>query len=182
MAFFLKSFGGVLWLVLSLLSVLVVVLALLPGLCPLVGFGRVGLYPVVLVGRPLQLVYSCRSLAWHRLVLSVVSCRVMAFGFGFVLVLRVRPCFRLAVSLFPCSRSRWLFLLAGVPLACLSGSPVFSACSLPVPVFTVKMAVPAGWRSSRLSAFIASVLSAGVIVSAPVRVRPGLSSLAVLGV
>lgn len=63
-----------------------------------------------------------------------------------------------------------------------SGSPVFSACSLPVPVFTVKMAVPAGWRSSRLSAFIASVLSAGVIVSAPVRVRPGLSSLAVLGV
>lgn len=49
-----------------------------------------------------------------------------------------------------------------------AGSPVFAACGLPVPAFVVKVAVPAGWRSAALVAFVRSVLSAGVVVSAPV--------------
>jgi len=59
-----------------------------------------------------------------------------------------------------------------------SGSPVFSACGLAVPAFAVKVAVPDGWACSRLRSFVASVLSAGVVVTEPVRVRPKLSSLA----
>ena len=58
------------------------------------------------------------------------------------------------------------------------GSPVFSACGLVVPAFTIKVAVPSGWACSRLRSFVGSVLSAGVVVPAPVRVRPALSSLA----
>lgn len=58
-----------------------------------------------------------------------------------------------------------------------SGSPVFSACGLAVPAFALKVAVPDGWACSRLRSLISSVLSAGVIVPAPVR-RPKLSSLA----
>jgi hypothetical protein len=59
-----------------------------------------------------------------------------------------------------------------------AGSPVFAACGLPVPAFAVKVAVPAGWHCSRLCAFVRSVLSAGVVVPAPVRVRPVPGSLA----
>jgi len=59
-----------------------------------------------------------------------------------------------------------------------SGSPVFSACGLSVPAFAVKVAVPDGWACSRLRLFVSSVLSAGVIVTQPVRAQPKLSSLA----
>lgn len=50
-----------------------------------------------------------------------------------------------------------------------AGSPVFAACGLAVPAFVVKVRVPVGWRSARLVALVRSVLAAGVIVSAPVR-------------
>jgi len=59
-----------------------------------------------------------------------------------------------------------------------SGSPVFSSCGLVVPALAVKVAVPDDWGCSRLRAFVDSVLSAGVVVTEPVRVSPKLSSLA----
>lgn len=62
-----------------------------------------------------------------------------------------------------------------------SGSPVFAACGLAVPAFTVKIALPDGWAFSRLRLFVGSVLSAGVIVPAPVSLPArsvALSSLA----
>jgi hypothetical protein len=70
--------------------------------------------------------------------------------------------------------------LSGYGLRCWvrsgsTGSPVFSASGLPVPAYMVKVAVPEGRRCGWLVSFIQSVLSAGVIVSAP---APCLSSLA----
>lgn len=61
-----------------------------------------------------------------------------------------------------------------------AGSPVFTACGLAVPAFVVKVRVPVGWRCAGLCALVRSVLSAGVIVPAPVpvRPRPALGSLA----
>lgn len=51
------------------------------------------------------------------------------------------------------------------------GSQVFAACGLAVPAFVVKVAIPAGRRSAWLVSFVHSVLSAGVLVPAPVPVR-----------
>lgn len=48
------------------------------------------------------------------------------------------------------------------------GSPVFSACGLPVPAFVVKVALPVGWSASAARAVLPAL--------------PAFSSLAALGV
>jgi len=48
-----------------------------------------------------------------------------------------------------------------------AGSPVFSSCGLPVPAFVLKVRLCSVWPCARASDLIRSILSAGVIVSAP---------------
>ncbi|WP_238985543.1 hypothetical protein [Nitrosococcus halophilus] len=45
-----------------------------------------------------------------------------------------------------------------------SGSPVFSACGLPVPAFVVKVALPAGWSPRRFRAELARLASSLEVV------------------
>jgi hypothetical protein len=108
--------GGVLCLVLFLFWVRPVVPVLLPGLCPVVGFGLGGLCLAALVGLRLRLACSCRLALIHSRLPSRVVFRLWAGGFGCVPVLLVRPCSRLAVCRFRLGRSKWRCLLA-CPLA-----------------------------------------------------------------